>query len=106
MKFFRGDISGVCFTIKSLSLIEISVKTFADEMICLAIHLNMAQKGRGRKWMATDEATLAMLFISAETEREGGRNSSYVSYFRLCLKMSMMKSKTKTTKIMCVCVCV
>ena len=56
--------------------------------------------------MATDEATLAMLFISAETEREGGRNSSYVSYFRLCLKMSMMKSKTKTTKIMCVCVCV
>ena len=40
-----------------------------DEMICLVIHLNMVQKGRGEKWTATDETTLAMLFISAETER-------------------------------------
>ena len=63
------DISGVCFTIKSLSLVEISVKMFMDEMICLVIHLNMVQKGRGEKWTATDETTLAMRFISAETER-------------------------------------
>lgn len=63
------DISGVCFTIKSLSLVEISVKMFMDEMIRLMIHLNMVQKGRGKKWTATGETTLATLFISVETER-------------------------------------
>lgn len=74
------DISGVCFTIKSLSLVEISVKMFMDEMICLMIHLNMVQKRRGKKWTATDETTLAVLFISIETEV--GR-SEFVSCFLL-----------------------
>ena len=71
------DISGVCFTIKRLSLVEISVKMFMGEMICLVIHLNMVKKGRGKKWTAKDETTLAVLSISIETEV--GR-SEFVSF--------------------------